>query len=446
MLKKYYETLEAKRNVNYLYVTNSSVKIQQIINGAVTNFTTSLRYPIHRWFYYKEGFSPILVENLVKNVTRKEECVVIDPFCGGGTTPLVCMYQGIPSIGLEVNPFSSFLSKVKTRKYGKKDLILFQKHVEKIKYASGKPGIDRPKISLIDRLFDPYILDELLLYKEYILSISDDKIRDLLLFGWLAILEDLSNYRKAGNGLKLKSSLRRRVFLDKFLQRPTVVRDKLMDQYKIMVEDLQKSIQNQDVIEPIIHDPSISALDINSVIPKNSVFMSVFSPTYANCFDYCEIYKVELWMGDFVKSYPDLRVLRQRSIRSHLNRELGNPTYRNSALEEILSYTYDKKLWDKKIPVMLRGYFEDMYQVFKAHLNILKERGKIVVVVGNSAYGGIVIPTDLIFCEIAESLGFKVIRVDVVRPEVTSSQQFKILKEKDINRYMRESVIFFEKL
>jgi DNA modification methylase len=444
MLKTYYETLEAKRNVNYLFPTSSSVNIQQIINGAITNFTTSLQYPIHRWYYYKEGFSPILVENLVKNIASKE-CIVIDPFCGGGTTPLVCMYKSIPSIGLEVNPFSSFLSKVKTRKYEKEDLISFQKHVEKIRNISGKPSIAGPKISLINKLFEPYILDELLLYKEYILSVSNDKIRDLLMFGWLAILEDLSNYRKAGNGLKLKSSLHRKVLLDKFLQRPTVVRDKLLAKYKIMLEDLRKSIQNQNISEPIIHDPSISALEMDSVIPEDSVFMSIFSPTYANCFDYCEIYKVELWMGDFVKSYSDLKILRQRSIRSHLNRELGNPTYRNHALEEILSHIHDKKLWDKKIPVMLRGYFEDMHQVFKAHLNVLKGGGKMVVVVGNSAYGGVVIPTDLIFCEIAESIGFEVIRIDVVRPEVTSSQQFKILKEKGINRYMRESVIYFEK-
>lgn len=445
MLKRYYETLEAKRNVNYLYATDSSVKIQQIINGAITNFTTSLRYPIHRWYYYKEGFSPKLIENLVKDVSSKAKCVVIDPFCGGGTTPLVCMYQSIPSVGLEVNPFSSFLSKVKTRKYEEKDLKLFQNYIERMKCISGKPGIARPKISMIDKLFDSYILDELLLFKEFILSVPDNKIKDLLMFGWLAILEDLSNYRKAGNGLKLKSPLHRKILLDKFLQRPTIVRNKLMAQYRMMMEDLQKSIQNQDVIEPVIHDPSISALDMSSVIPENSVFMSIFSPTYANCFDYCEIYKVELWMGDFVKSYSDLKVLRQRSIRSHLNRELGNPTYHNSALEEIISYISDKKLWDKKIPLMLRGYFEDMYQVFKAHLSVLKDGGKIVVVVGNSAYGGVVIPTDLIFCEIAESIGFKVISIDVVRPEVTSSQQFKILKEKGINRYMRESVIYLEK-
>jgi len=51
----------------------------------------------------------------------------------------------------------------------------------------------------------------------------------------------------------------------------------------------------------------------------------------------------------------------------------------------------------------------------------------------------------LIFCEIAESLGFETLHLDVVRPEVTSSQQFGKLVKKDINRYMRESIIYFEK-
>lgn len=446
MLKSLYKRLEAKRNVNYLYPTNCSVKIQQIINDALTNFTTSLRYPIHRWYYYKEGFSPILIENLVKNRNQEKEFTVIDPFCGGGTTPLVCMYRGILSIGLEVNPFSSFLAKVKTKRYVKKDLMTFQEHLEKIKHISGKPQIAPPKMSMIDRLFDPYILNELLLFKEYILNIpEDDKVRDLLMLGWLAVLEDLSNYRKAGNGLKQKSPTHRKIILDKFLQKPAIVRDKLIAQYRMMIEDLQESIGNQDAIEPIIHEPSISALDMKSVIPRNYVSMSVFSPTYANCFDYSEIYKVELWMGDFVKKYGDLKILRQRSLRSHLNMKLENPTYLNPTVEETLSHIFDEKLWHKKIPLMLRGYFEDMYNVFKAHMDILKEQGKMVVVVGNSAYGGVVIPTDLIFCEIAETLGFKSIRIDIVRPEVTSSQQFGILEKKGINRYMRESIIHFEK-
>jgi hypothetical protein len=445
-LKTFYEELETKRHVNVLYPTNGSKKIEQIINNATTNFTTTLRFPIHRWYYYKEGFSAVLVENLLNCLEASKKFVVLDPFCGVGTTPLVCMYRGIPSFGLEINPFSNFLAKTKTRKYEKQEIQEFQRHIRNIVSVNQKPRLSPPNMKIIDKLFDPYIMEELLMYKEYILNLPGSRVKDLLLLGWLAILEDLSNYRKAGNGLKLKTPAKNKTLLDRYLQRPAVIRGKLLAQYKIMLEDLEKSTANPEVLEPEIFAPSVSALDIEKVIPSDSISLSVFSPTYANCFDYAEIYKVELWMGDFVKTYDDLRIIRKRSIRSHLNTKLEDSVFSNDALELIVSRISGEKLWDKRIPLMLQGYFEDMANVFKAHSKILKEKGKMVVVVGNSAYAGVVVPTDLLLCEIAESLGFKTLHIDVVRPEVTSSQQFRILQGKGINQYMRESIVYFEKI
>jgi len=445
-LKRFYEKLEQCRDVRHRYPTNGSIKIRQIIKEAPTNFTTALDYPIHRWYYYKEGFSPSMVEDFVKG--NHKESIVIDPFCGGGTTLLVCMIRGIPSIGLEVNPFSSFLARVKTRIYEKNDIKSFQKHIDKIRTLRGKSSINPPKMSMINRLFEPYVLEGLLFYKEHITNISDEesKVRDLLMLGWLTILESVSNYRKGGNGLKLKTPTHRKAILDRYLEEPTIIRQNLVNQYTIMLEDLEKTILNRNRIEPIIHDPFVSAINMKSVIPTSHISISIFSPTYANCFDYCEIYKVELWMGDFVKTYSDLKVLRQRSLRSHLNMNLGKVSYHDPIVEEVLSYIPVERLWDKRIPMMIRGYFEDMYNVFKAHMDILKERGKMVVVVGNSAYGDVVIPTDLVFCEMAESVGFKTLHINVVRPEVTSSQQAVNLEKKGIDQYMRESVLCFERL
>jgi hypothetical protein len=446
-LKVIYEELEKCKNVRYQYPTKGHVKIRQIIKTAPTNFTMALNYPIHRWYYYKEGFSPTLVEGLIEAKRYDKGFTVLDPFCGGGTTPVVCMLKGVPSIGLEVNPFSSFLTKVKTRLYTKEDIKSFQKHIDKIRTLRGKPSIDPPKMSMVNRLFESYILEGLLFYKEHIKNALDDgeKVRDLLMLGWLAILEDVSNYRKAGNGLKLKTPTHRKAILDRYLEEPAIIRQKLVNKYRTMLEDLRKTILIDNRIEPLIHDPSVSALNMKSVVPDDYVSVSIFSPTYANCFDYCEIYKVELWMGEFVKAYSDLKILRQRSLRSHLNMNLGNVSYHNPIVEEVLSGIPVEKLWDKRIPMMIRGYFDDMHSVFRTHMDILKERGKMVVVVANSAYGDVVIPTDLIFCEVAESVGFKTLYVDVIRPEVTSSQQFAKLEKRGINHFMRESILYFEK-
>lgn len=83
----------------------------------LVNFSTRNEHPIHRWFFYREGYSPKLVEKLLKKEKISKGQKVLDPFCGGGTTLLVSTQQGIESTGYEINKFSAFASKVKTRKY-----------------------------------------------------------------------------------------------------------------------------------------------------------------------------------------------------------------------------------------------------------------------------------------------------------------------------------------
>ncbi len=45
-----------------------------------------------------------------------------------------------------------------------------------------------------------------------------------------------------------------------------------------------------------------SCLDLGRYDIKN-IDISIFSPPYANCFDPFEVYKIELWLGNFVNSY-----------------------------------------------------------------------------------------------------------------------------------------------
>ena len=69
----------------------------------------------HRWYYYKEGFSPNLVEKAIEHAGVKKGELIIDPFNGSGTTTLTSSLLGHNSIGIEVNPFTSFLSDAKTK-------------------------------------------------------------------------------------------------------------------------------------------------------------------------------------------------------------------------------------------------------------------------------------------------------------------------------------------
>ena len=57
--------------------------------------------------------------------------------------------------------------------------------------------------------------------------------------------------------------------------------------------------------------------ELGQIIDNNSIDLSIFSPPYANCFDYFEVYKIELWLGMFVKDYESLRVLRKSALTSN---------------------------------------------------------------------------------------------------------------------------------
>jgi hypothetical protein len=61
-----------------------------------------------------------------------------------------------------------------------------------------------------------------------------------------------------------------------------------------------------------------NALHMEGLLKGQAFDAIVFSPPYANRFDYFDSMKVELWFGGFVRNYEELRVLRKRSMRSHL--------------------------------------------------------------------------------------------------------------------------------
>jgi hypothetical protein len=76
---------------------------------------SSSELPRHRWYLIKEGFSPKLVNAALDSLDLKTKDLVLDPFAGCGTVPLAAAERGIHAIGIEVNPFLSFISNTKIR-------------------------------------------------------------------------------------------------------------------------------------------------------------------------------------------------------------------------------------------------------------------------------------------------------------------------------------------
>jgi site-specific DNA-methyltransferase (adenine-specific) len=94
-----------------------------------------------------------------------------------------------------------------------------------------------------------------------------------------------------------------------------------------------------------------------------------------------------------------------------------------------------------RVPALLRGYFADMSAVLKECRRLVKKNGHCYCVVGNSAYAGIIVPTDVLIALIGQAAGFRSAEIQVVRHLTVAPQQRNELL--GLERFMRESVVVF---
>lgn len=413
---------------------NNKFKLKENNNlKNLVNFKENLAIPIHRWFNIKEGYSEELVNSIILSLIHSEQDItIVDPFLGSGTTIISANGNGYNGIGVEVNPFLHFLSSVKLETYTDKELdiineeitILKQKNENSKNFFDKNIISDKPKLSIIDKLF-PNNLDEVLMNKGHILKIKNSKVRSFLFLGFLSILEETSTSKKDGNGLKYPKNKSIPPF-------SKTLNNKLSQ----MIND----IKPHKMKNKIFYGSSISELKESNI--PNSNYFTMFSPPYMNCFDYTEIYKLELWMGDFVKDYSDLKVLRDKSLSSHLNKKYQENSLKNTYVDFFVNEVEKNEPWSNKIPLMIDSYFNDMEKVLRNIYNYSMKNNYCVIVVGNSSYANIAIPTDQILADIGLNIGFSSAEVVVARKLGTSSQQYKRVNNVNV---LRESLIILKK-
>lgn len=395
----------------------------------LVNFKTNEDIPRHRWFNYKQGYSAKLVESILEKEAPPKKCYVLDPFAGVGTTNVVAQALGYKSIGFDINPVATFAAKVKTACFSNDE----RREAEQLirSFAPKKPT-STPDSPLLERSFSKRMFNQLMSIKGFYEDVENPKIQSLLKLAYISIVEDCSNRVKDGNGIK-------------------IVRNKqeILDAYSYYAERFKRMLKDIEKVNPlsratIITGSMLRDEDFNQVKDKE-VGVVIFSPPYANCFDYCEVYKLELWMGEFVSSYEDFRKYRSMAVRSHVNSKfdhtIKNP---NDSVDLISDLVSCFNIWNRNIPDMIRGYFDDMTELLKKLYEVMIPNSKCVIVVANSGYKGIIVPTDLLLAEIADTVGLESKEIYYARRIRASSQQMADLHIEYAN-LMRESILIIEK-
>lgn len=404
------------------------------------------RLPVHRWFRYREGFSPYLLDHFADSRFR------FDPFCGCGTTLLESARRGVWSAGVDINPLATFLARTKTRRYTTGEARLVQSLAEEAlrSYRVLRPEAC-PPYPLLRKVFLPESLSALLRLKRFVSQVDNPRVRSLLKLAWLSILEDASNVFKEGNGLKYRNKVRHperyvtlpdRVWIPRYFG-PSVrafVEGLWLSKCREIAEDLTSGAVRVTA-RPQVRTGSCLK---RSLMPDEPIDLAVFSPPYANRFDYFEAFKMELWMGDFVKTAEDVSRLRAGSVRSNLAAKKFDGDESWDRLAPFLN-AMDERASSVRMGIKraLQGYFHDMRILLRNLRESLARRGRVVIVVGNSAYARVIVPTDVLMARLAQEEGFRVRQVSVARHLHVSSQQRSALSR--FTKYMRESVLVFDR-
>ena len=393
------------------------------------NFNESLRTPIHRWYGYKEGFSPSFVNEFVSKYSRSSEDIIFDPFGGVGTTGLEANKMGYNAYLMDVNPLGIFASTVKTRHYSDIEVEHFVNEINLFESIEKWPITLSIDNKTIVKYFDETTWNSLLQIKSYISKRGDETVRNLFSLALLSLIEEISTHHKNGNGVKKKRMLPEPLSF-------SALKEKLVGRLSMYIGDIKNT--NLKGETTIFYQSNLEGYALPS---KADIVLT--SPPYANCFDYSKVYLTELWVGGFFTTKEDQKLFRDKSVISHVHYRWNprNETYGTDIINNLIVPILEKKdLWSNNIIPMLKGYFSDMGKFLFNLSKNLNEGATVGIVVGNSVYGGTPIATDVILARQAEELGYKCINIKVYRKVIASSQQMILLSDYE-KKYVRESLV-----
>lgn len=366
----------------------------------------------------------MLVETLLDDWGLNAGSRIYDPFVGAGTTLLAAKGRDISAIGADISPLSVFVTNAKVAPYQVEKLSLTW---GKIQRAVARLALPRQveRSGFLGKAFELETHRHLERIRRAIVQEADPVAQQFFLLALLRILPHYSRALPDGGWFRW-----RRVRAS-----AETTSARFGQTVRKMLADLQSASGDHKGGEwrAYKHDARYPLKD-------HSQFDALItSPPYPNRHDYTRIFTTEL-MFLFLDE-DELRQLRYRNLRSHVEARPvlpANGWKPPRAVSRILNELSD--VHDKRVPRMIRGYFEDMHQTFAACKQLVKPGGHMAFVVGNVQHAGVHVPVDEILAKLGEQAGLKWKETWLIRLRGNSAQQ--------MGRYgrqpSRESVVVLE--
>lgn len=390
----------------------------------------------HDWYRFVLSFPPHLVRAYFEQFELDEDSIVLDPFCGTGTTLVEAKKRSIRSYGIEASPMGFFASRVKTDwDIDIENLLSSSREVvkkAKKAYLSSNELLEftpeQKQITLTNSI-SPVPLHKCLLLLRETEKVEEPKVRNLLQLALAHVAVFSASNLKFGPevGVRSKKKEDAGVFED----------------FEQKVEQIAKDLVEFKSQARIPATVLLSdARNLNGSFPEGIFDAVITSPPYPNEKDYTRTTRLESVLLGFMKNRKDLRSYKENLLRSntrnvYITDREDRLILPGSKIDRIAQEIERRRIalrktsgFEKLYPRVTRLYFGGMKQHLLSLQRYLRPGAKLAYVVGDQAsYLQVMIRTGELLAEIAEEIGYRVRELELFRTRISTATGDQLREE-----------------
>jgi DNA modification methylase len=385
---------------------------------------------VHRWYDYVQGFDPDLASRKIQEHCAQPGSVVLDPFCGSGTTLVAAQMLGHEAIGVDANPVMCLVAKAKTLWDVSLDQFLERSQAVlaalEDAVVAGGPALDdgsRVPMKSVNKWFRPAVMREVRAAQTILsdLSGADASVATLLRLAYAKAMFESSQVSMCP-GIT-------------FVKKPRpALRTTLRRKLGQIAADLEL-LHGLDLHRtPQARVEEGDARDLTDIVPSSSADVIFTSPPYPTDIEYTRQTRAELFFLGFIETMADVRAIKKRMVRGSPkniykadNNEQFVADYPkiqevSGAIHELLK----DKNWGWDYARMVREYFGDMLLSLREMHRVLKPGGWALLVVGDQTCKGVMIPVTEFLRDIGTDIGFADGYVEQVRERRSTTHSMSL--------------------
>jgi DNA modification methylase len=391
----------------------------------------------HDWYRFVLSYPPHLVRTYFSRFGLTPDHLVLDPFCGTGTTLVEAKKNGIRAYGIEAHPMPCFASRVKTdwsvepeRLVQHAGVIVHQARRAMDEWNGKRRTlpIEEEGLLLTDSI-SPVPLHKCLILREEIQKTRDPSLRDVELLAFAFVSVFVASNLKFGPEVGLARNRKT----------DAPVFESWLAKIHEMAGDLRQYAALASVSSKCVLADARQTL---GDLLAGSVDAVITSPPYPNEKDYTRTTRLESVLLRFVRSRQDLRLLKKSLLRSNTRNvyhtddddmAVSDNTKINAIADEIerrrIALGKDSG-FERLYHRVTRLYFGGMKRHFEQVKQVLRPGARLAYVVGDQAsYLQVLIRTGELLADIAHETGYEVLSLDLFRTRLSTATGEQLREE-----------------